>query len=202
MFLASGDVHQPVTITHVFVRQAEFFRSEQQSTGASGEMSTNDRSTSLQALEGMLQIAMSDGSGSDYKRTIGNRFRHSFEFFSTGQHGSGPHGGTCALKGHVVGIDHSQMVKSEVAHRPGGGADVEGIARVDQDDTQTVEFSRNEQTIVILRQAFRKAFAERARLDSQGGCAVPLQAISRSAFLPRRENVKDLSNVSDNPENG
>ena len=165
-------------------------------------MRTNDGSTNFQALEGMLQIAMSDGGGSDYKRTIGHRFGHSFEFFSTGQHGSGTHSGTCALKGHVVGIDHSQMVKSEIAHRPGGGANVERIARVNKNDAQTVEFSRSEQTIVILRQALGKGLRNARGSRAIVIAAAPLQAIGRRAFLPRRENVKNLSNLRRNAENG
>jgi hypothetical protein len=44
------------------------------------------------------------------------------------------------------------MLKSKVAHRPSSRADVEGIARVHQDDAQTIEFSRNRQAVCILRQ--------------------------------------------------
>jgi len=39
----------------------------------------------------------------------------------------------------------AQMTEAEVAHGARGRADVEGIARRDQNDTQAVEFSRSQQ---------------------------------------------------------
>jgi len=100
----------------------------------------------------MLQVAMADGGGSDHQRAIGNRLGYSFVLFSSGQHLRGAHGGTRALKCHIIRIHYPEMLKSKVAHRPSSRADVEGIARVHQDDAQTIEFSRNRQAVCILRQ--------------------------------------------------
>jgi hypothetical protein len=44
------------------------------------------------------------------------------------------------------------MGKSEVAHGPGCRTNVEGIAHVHQDDTQSGEFGGNRQAVDILRQ--------------------------------------------------
>lgn len=122
-------------------------------------MRANDGGSRLQTLKGMLQVAMADGGGPDDERAIGNRFCQRFVLFSAGQDGCGAHGGTSALKCDIVGIHHAQMVKPEIAHCPGGRADVEGIARVHQDDAQMIEFGRNRQAICILRQPSRQRFA-------------------------------------------
>ena len=100
----------------------------------------------------MLQVAMADGSGSDHERAVGNRFRHSFILLSRRQHSGGAHGRASALKRHIIRIDDPQTLETEVAHSPSGGADVERIARVHQNDAQMIEFSRSRQAVSILRQ--------------------------------------------------
>lgn len=115
-------------------------------------MPAKEASPRLQAPEGMLQVTMADRSGSNHQRAIGNRFGDGFEFFGMGQHIRGAYGGASILKRHFVGIHHPQMEESKVAHCPGGRANVEGIARVYQDNAQMIEFSVNGQARDILRQ--------------------------------------------------
>src|SRR5271154_4762984 len=95
---------------------------------------------------------MADRSSSDHQRTIGNGFSQRLEFFRAGQNFRRSHGRACSFKRHIVGIHYPQMAKSKVAHRSSGRADVEGIARVHEDDAQTIEFSRKRQSVGILRQ--------------------------------------------------
>ena len=118
-------------------------------------MPANEGGPRLQALERMLQVTMTDGSGSDHERTISNSFRYGFEFFGIDQYIRGSHGRTRILKRHIIGIYDSQVEKSKVAHGPSGRADVERIARVYQDQAQVIEFSRNVQVMYILRHASR-----------------------------------------------
>ena len=101
----------------------------------------------------MLQIARPNRGGSHYQRAIGNRFSYGFIFFRAGQHVRGAHSRAGAFKRHIIGIHHSQMAKSKVAHRPGGRSDVKGIAHVHQDDAQIIEFSGKRQYVRILRQS-------------------------------------------------
>jgi len=122
-------------------------------------MRANHGGAGLQALERMLQIAMSNGGGSDHERAIGNRRGYGFIFFRTGQYFRRGHGGTGAFKCHIVRIHYPEMAKSEVAHCPRCRANVEGIARVHQDNAQMIEFGRNRQANFILRQPSRKRFA-------------------------------------------
>ena len=100
-----------------------------------------------------------------------------FEFFGARQYVGCAHGGASAFKSHIVGIHYTQMLKSEIAHRPRGCADVEGIARVHQDDAQTIEFGSARQRTRILRQA-----------------ECPASQLPHP-FLHCRVNVKYLSNL-------
>jgi hypothetical protein len=120
-------------------------------------MLPNHASAWLQPLEGMLQVAMADCGGSYHERTIGNRFGYGFEFLSVSQQLRSAHRGSCVLEGHLVWIHYPQMEESKIAHCPGGGADVEGIARVHQDHAQTIEFSRNGQARNILRHSLSQS---------------------------------------------
>ena len=53
--------------------------------------------------------------------------------------------GTRFAKSQLIGIHHTKMKEAEVAYRPGGGADVEGIAGTDKYDAQAVEFALGRQ---------------------------------------------------------
>jgi len=57
-----------------------------------------------------------------------------FELFGTGEQRCGADGGTRLAKSQFIRVHHAKMEESEVAHGAGGGADVEGIARTDEDD--------------------------------------------------------------------
>lgn len=141
-----------MTMAHVVIREAEFFRSEQESTRTGWKMPANELGSNFQALERMLQVTVADGGSSNDQRTVRNRFGHGLVFFGGRQHGCGADGRTSIAKGHVVWIYHPQMLKSEVAHGSSGRADVERIARVHQDDAQMIEFGWYRQAVCILRQ--------------------------------------------------
>jgi len=99
----------------------------------------------------MLQLSVPDCRGSDYERAVGDSVRDSFIFFGVGQDIRGARCGARTLKRHIVGIYDPQMLKSKIAHRSSGRADVERIAGVHQDHTQVIEFRRRGQAIFILR---------------------------------------------------
>ena len=115
-------------------------------------MRTHDRSTNIESLERMLEVAMSNRGGSYHQRTVGNCFGHGLEFFCAGEHLRGVDGRTSAFKCNIVGIYHPEMPKSKVAHRPCRSTYVKGIARVDQDDAQLIEFRSDGHAVFILRQ--------------------------------------------------
>ena len=88
----------------------------------------------------MLQLTKADGGGSDDECAIRYGFGDSLELFSTGEQRRGADGGTRLPKSQFIRVHDAKMEESEVAHGAGGSADVEGIARTDEDDAQAAEF--------------------------------------------------------------
>ena len=150
VFFPGGDVHKPVAMAHVLIGETEFFRAEEEGAGSAIEMPADDWGTSLQAMKRVLQVAMADGRGSDDEGAIGNGFRHGGEFPGIDENVGGTDGGPSVFEGHFVRIHHPQVEESEVAHGAGGGADVERIARVDEDDAKIIEFGGSGQGKDIL----------------------------------------------------
>jgi len=88
-----------------------------------------------------MQSPMADGGGSHDERAIGDRFGDGLELFGAGEQRRGADGGTRLAKRGLVGIHDAQVAKAEIAHRAGGGADIERVARGNEHDAQTVELS-------------------------------------------------------------
>ena len=109
-------------------------------------MRAYERGAGFKALNGVLKIAVSDGGGTDDERAIGDGLGDRSEFLCVGEDiGCCAHGRASAFKGDVIGIDDTQVKESEIAHGASGRADVQGIARVDQDDAQAIEFRGSSQ---------------------------------------------------------
>src|SRR5271155_6138959 len=89
----------------------------------------------------MLQIPVADGGGSDDERAVGDGFGDGLELFGTLEYVRRADGGARFAKRRLVGIHHAQMPKSEIAHGAGGRADIERVARGDENDAQAVELS-------------------------------------------------------------
>ena len=99
----------------------------------------------LEVPDGMLQLAEADGGGSDDERAVCDGFAERLELFCPGEQRRGADRGTRLAECQLIGVHHTEMEESEVAHRPGAGADVEGIARTDKYDAQAVEFGLGRQ---------------------------------------------------------
>lgn len=109
-------------------------------------MRAYERGAGFKALNRVLKIAVSDGGGADDERAIGDGLGDRSEFLCVGEDiGCCAHGRASAFKGDVIGIDDMQVKESEIAHGASGRADVQGIARVDQDDAQAIEFRGSSQ---------------------------------------------------------
>ena len=99
----------------------------------------------LKASDGMLQLAEANGGGSDDEGAVCDGFAERLELFCPGEQRRGADRGTRLAKCQLIRVHHAKMEESEVAHRPGGGADVEGIAWADEYDAQAVEFGMERQ---------------------------------------------------------
>lgn len=100
----------------------------------------------------MLKVAMPYGGSANDQGAIGHGLGDGRKFFCVLKDVSCADGGAGALKRYVVGVDDAETGKSKIAHRPGSGADIERISRVDKHDAQVGEFSERRQCVLILRQ--------------------------------------------------
>lgn len=81
----------------------------------------------------MLQVAMANRRCTHHKRTIGHRFGNGLIDLGVGEGLSRTDRGTSVAKGNFIGIDHSQVRKTEIAHGPCRSTNIQRIADVHQD---------------------------------------------------------------------
>jgi hypothetical protein len=117
----------------------------------------------LEAPDGMLQLTEADGGGSDDESAVRDGFGEGLEFFGAGKHRRGADCGSRLAERQFIGVYYAQMEEAEVAHGPGGGTDVKGIARTDEYDAQAAEFGVGRQgrrvysrTVVMKQKEKRK----------------------------------------------
>jgi len=157
MVFAGGDAQEPVTMAEVFIGEATLFGAEQESDAAVSEALANQRRSLFEAFDEVLRVTAAHGGGADDESAVRNGFGETLELFGAGEKRRGAHSGACFTKGQFVGIDDAKMEEAEVAHGAGGGANVERIARVDEDDAQVIELGWGGQgTDSILRRGGEK----------------------------------------------
>jgi hypothetical protein len=93
----------------------------------------------FEAFHRMLRFAAAQGCGANDEGAVGDGFGDGFEFFGAGEERHGADGGTGFAEGWIVRVDDAQVEEAEIAHGPGGGADIERVARGNQDDAELGE---------------------------------------------------------------
>jgi hypothetical protein len=140
VLFASRDAHEPMAVAEVLIRKATLFRAEEKRNAASGKALADEGSGLLKAADRVLQLTLPNGSGSNNEGAIVDCFSEGLELLGMREQGRGADGGTRFSKSHLVGVHHTEMEEAKVAHDAGGGADVEGIPRFDENDAQVIEF--------------------------------------------------------------
>ena len=105
-------------------------------------MFSNRASAWLEAAQRMLQIAMTNGRGTDYERAVGHSLRDGRVFFGAGQNLGAAYGRTRLAKGVFKRIHDPQVRAPKVTHRASCRADVERISRRNENDAQAIKFAR------------------------------------------------------------
>jgi hypothetical protein len=136
-------VDEPVTMTEVFVGEAEFFRAKQESDivrvhAARLKPLSDEPAAFLQRLQRVAQIAMADSCGPHHQGAVRHCFRYRRVLLSLGQQFSSAYRGPCLLKRHLKRIYHPQSAESEVAQGACGRSNIQRIACVHQDDAKTI----------------------------------------------------------------
>jgi hypothetical protein len=134
-----------VAVAEVFVGEAALLGAEQKGDPAPGEALADEGRGLFEAFDRVLQLALADGGGANDEAAVRDGFSHTLELLGAGEEGRGSDGGTCFAEGQVVGGYDAKVEEAEVAHGAGGGADIERVARGDEDDTQAVEFGLGRQ---------------------------------------------------------
>jgi hypothetical protein len=157
VLFASGDAHEPMAVAEVLIRKATLFRAEEKRNAARRKAFADERSGLLKAADRVLQLTLPNGGGPNNESAILDCFSEGLELFGTHEQRRGADGGTRFSKSQLVGVHHTEMEEAKVAHGAGGGADVEGIPRFDEDDAQVIEFGvgRQERRVYCRREAMK-----------------------------------------------
>jgi hypothetical protein len=103
-------------------------------------MLSNEADALLEAANRVLGLAASDSCGADNEGTIRDGFGDGFEFRSLCKQRRSANGGTRFAESQFIGVHNAQMEEAEVTHGASGGANVERVAWLDEDDAQAVGF--------------------------------------------------------------
>ena len=87
----------------------------------------------------MPHFPAADRRGSHDQSAIGHGLTDGGEYARVGEEFGGANRGARFAEGWLIRIDETKVEETEVAHRASGGADVEGIARGDENDAEMVE---------------------------------------------------------------
>ena len=86
-----------------------------------------------------MHFAVADGGGADDERAVGDGCGESFVDFGGLENFCRADRRARALESYVVGMHEAEAGKSEVADGAGGGADVQRVARVDENDSEIAD---------------------------------------------------------------
>ena len=138
IFFASGNAHQPVAVAQVFVRKPEFLRPEKKRHAARNQPLADRARSLFQPLQRVLQRRGDAPPSFPPPACSPPPLRPRSRILSPPPAPRCAHGRARFAKCHFVGIHHAQIAKSEIAHRPRRGPDVQRVSAGDQHHAQTV----------------------------------------------------------------
>jgi hypothetical protein len=121
-------------MTESIVRKADALGAEEQRDVAFRQSLTDESRSIGQSAHVVMEFASSHGGGANDQGTVGNGFGDRREFFGAGQNRRSSHRGTCLAIAGFVRIHDAHVQKSEVTHGARGSANVQGIARIYEND--------------------------------------------------------------------
>lgn len=148
-----GDLDEEVAVGEVFAGEAVFFPTEDKGNAAcAGEFALDDGSEIGEGYDGLLGLAMGEGSGAKDEGAAGDGLCEVLRTFCLLEQFERPDGGFRFQPIGCEGGDDGEMREAEVGHGAGGRADVERVARGDQDDFDAVALRRFEQGFILERE--------------------------------------------------
>ena len=157
MRFASGNAEEPLAVADVLIGEAALFRTKEKGDAAAPEALADEARGFVEAPDGVPQFAAADGGGSDDEGAVCDGVGHGLEFLGAGEQRRSSDSGTRFAKRQLERIHHPEMKEAEIAHGAGGGADVQRVARIHEDDAQVVELGEGRQgRRVYSRREIRK----------------------------------------------
>ena len=199
MLFARGDAQEPMAMAEVFVRKTTLLGTEKKGDAASSEMLAEWTGGLTEPTDRVLRLAAADGGGTDNEGAIRNGFGNGFELFSAVKQWRGANGGTRFAEGQVVGIHDAKMKETEVAHGASGGANVERIAGLDEDNAQVVELGEGRQGSEFTAGEKQQVKRERCFLDSSAALRIYLAEADESLGLQHHKRECSCNEGCFNP---
>jgi len=109
MLFAGGDAQEPMAVAEVFIRESSLLRTEKKSNGTRRKAFADEGSGLLKAPDGVLQLTLADGGGSNNERAVRDRFGDGLELFSAREQRSRTDGGARLAKRQLIGVHHAKM---------------------------------------------------------------------------------------------
>jgi hypothetical protein len=147
-----GDLDQGVTEGEVFAHEAALFRSEDEGNAAAAvEFMLDDRSECGWRNGGLLGLAASKRGGAEDEGAMGDRLLQGFRACGSFEEFFRADGGAGFAPVGLVGCDNGEAGEAEVGHGARRGADVERVARGDEDDVDRIEMGCGGQSFILER---------------------------------------------------
>ncbi len=134
-----GDGDENVAVREVFAGEAVLFRTEDKDDAAAAvEFARHKRGQVGEGDDRLLGLAVGKRAGADYQGGCGHGLGKSGGFNGVGEQPGCANGRTGFAPMGRPGGDDGEAREAEVGHGAGHRPDVEGVARGDEDDVETV----------------------------------------------------------------
>jgi methylthioribulose-1-phosphate dehydratase len=151
-----GDLDEGVTEGKVCAGEAALFRAEDKcDAAAAGELLLNERGERGQRECGLLGPAAGEGGGAEDEGAMGDGLLQGFRACGSLEEFFRADGGAGFAPVGLVGGNDGEPGEAEVDHGARGGADVERVARGDEDDVDRIEMGGSGQGFILERRAQR-----------------------------------------------
>ena len=120
----------------VFASEAVFFGAEDDGdlAGCMVEFAGDDGSELIEGDDGLFGFAVGEGAGAEDERAVADGFGEGGHFGGVGEEFGSANGGTGFAPVRLIRRHDGEMSEAEVGHGARDRADVEGVARRDEND--------------------------------------------------------------------
>jgi hypothetical protein len=150
-----GDGHEKVAEGEIGAGESALLRPEDQGHAAAAvQLMPDQRGESGKRDDGLLRLAARESAGAEDEGGLRNGFREALRAARVPEQLLGAHGRAGFAPVRLEGRDNGEMREAEVGQGARCGANVERIARGDEDDGNPVELGGGGQGTIVERETF------------------------------------------------